>query len=181
MIYPVFMQEKPPLTGPRITLIAALARNQVIGDGNRMPWRLPEYLKRFKALTYGHPVIMGRKTWESLGRPLPGRTNIVVSRSADFSAAGATLAASLEEALATAAATGSDEIFIIGGAEIYRQALPVVQRLQLTEIDRDYSGDAFFPALDREAWRETAREAHHAEALFDYAFVTYERVFGTTD
>lgn len=180
MIYPMFMQEKPPpsavSTRPRLTLIAALAKNLVIGNGNALPWRLPEDLKHFKSLTYGHPVIMGRKTWESLGRPLPGRTNIVVSRSADFAAPGATLAGSFEAALAKAAATGTDETFIIGGAEIYRQALPLAQRLQLTEIDRDYSGDVFFPPHNRDEWRETARESHRAEAEFNYAFVTYERI-----
>jgi len=165
----------PPRSSPRITLIAAVAKNRVIGAGNALPWRLPEDLKRFKALTLGHPVIMGRKTWESLGRPLPGRTNIVVSRSAGFSAAGAMRAGSLDEALAAAAATHSDEVFVIGGADIYRQALPRAQRLQLTEIDLDFAGDVHFPPADPARWRETAREAHHAEANFDYAFVTYER------
>ena len=160
---------------PRLTLIAAVAKNRVIGNGNALPWRLPEDLKRFKALTLGHPVIMGRKTWESLGRPLPGRTNIVISRRVDFHAPGATSVGSLEAALAKAEATGTDEAFIIGGAEIYAQALPLARRLQLTEIDRDYAGDAFFPSLDPAEWHETERAAHHAAANFDYAFVTYER------
>ncbi len=158
----------------RITLIAAVARNRVIGAGNALPWRLPEDLKRFKSLTLGHPIIMGRKTWESLGRPLPGRTNIVVSRSADFAAPGGAVVGSLEASVAMAASTGADEAFVIGGAEIYRQALPLAHRLQLTEIDRDFAGDAHFPAFDAAQWRETARELHHA-AGFDYAFVTYER------
>ncbi|MCX7170427.1 MAG: dihydrofolate reductase [Proteobacteria bacterium] len=149
--------------------------NRVIGNGNALPWRLPEDLKRFKALTHGHPVIMGRKTWESLGRPLPGRTNIVISRRADLHAPGATPVGSLEAALAAAAATGTDEAFIIGGAEIYGQALPLADRLQLTEIDRDYAGDVFFPKFDRAAWHETARAAQHAEAGLAYTFVTYER------
>ena len=160
---------------PRITLIAAVAKNRVIGVGNALPWRLPEDLKRFKALTLGHPIVMGRKTWESLGRPLPGRTNIVVSRTTGFKAAGATPAGSLDEALATALATGSDETFIIGGADIYRQALPLAGCLQLTEIDRDFTGDVHFPPVDSTQWLETAREKHQSDGNFDYAFVTYAR------
>ena len=163
---------------PCITLIAAVARNRVIGAGNALPWRLPEDLKRFKSLTLGHPIIMGRKTWQSLGRPLPGRTNIVVSRSAEFAAPGGNVVGSLEASVALAASTGTDEAFVIGGAEIYRLALPIAHRLQLTEIDREFAGDAHFPAFDPAQWRETARESHHAqhaEAGFDYAFVTYER------
>jgi len=178
-IYPMFpdpsMPPASPRRPPRITLIAAVARNRVIGAGNALPWRLPEDLKRFKALTLGNPIIMGRKTWESLGRPLPGRTNIVVSRSKGFSAAGAIQVGSLDEALAAAAATGTDEVFIIGGADIYRQALPLAQRLQLTEIDRDFAGDVHFPPVDSAQWLETAREAHQAAGNFDYAFVTYDR------
>lgn len=160
---------------PRITLIAAVARNRVIGAGNALPWRLPEDLKRFKSLTLGHPIIMGRKTWESLGRPLPGRTNIVISRSTGLAAPGISVVDSLEASVAMAARAGADEAFIIGGAQIYAQALPIADRLQLTEIDRDYPGDAHFPEFDPALWRETLRERHHAEAGFDYSFVTYER------
>ncbi len=160
---------------PCLTLIAAVARNDVIGLDNTLPWRLPEDLKRFKALTLGHPIIMGRKTWASLGRPLPGRTNIVVSRDPDYATEGATTVRSLEQAIAVAATTGTDEIFVIGGAEIYRQTLPLAQRLQLTEIDSDFAGDTYFPTIDRKLWFESARECHHAEAGFSYAFVTLER------
>lgn len=160
---------------PRITLIAAMARNRVIGANNALPWRLPEDLQRFKSLTLGHPIIMGRKTWQSLGRPLPGRTNIVVSRSADFAAPGAAVVGSLDAAVAMAASAGAGEVFIIGGAEIYAQALPLADCLQLTEIDHDFTGDAHFPAFAPAEWRETARTLHHAETDFDYAFVTYER------
>ncbi|MBI5920333.1 MAG: dihydrofolate reductase [Betaproteobacteria bacterium] len=170
------MSLAPPPPKPGITLIAAVARNNVIGLDNAMPWRLPEDLKRFKALTLGHPVIMGRKTWESLGRPLPGRTNIVISRNPAFTASGATPTGSLEAALAQAAATGTDETFIIGGAEIYRQALPLADRLQLTMIEQEFAGDAFFPSWDAAEWHETQREQHRAEAGFDYAFVTYARL-----
>ena len=164
-----------PRPTPRITLIAAVAKNRVIGAGNALPWRLPGDLKRFKALTLGHPVIMGRKTWESLGRPLPGRTNIVVSRSSELAVPGARLVGSLAEALAEAAAMPGDEVFIIGGAEIYRLALPLAQRLQLTEIDQDFAGDVHFPTVDKAVWRETTRDSTPAGADLSYAFVTYDR------
>ncbi|MFA7267716.1 MAG: dihydrofolate reductase [Sterolibacterium sp.] len=169
------MPSLPSTNSLRITLIAAVAKNHVIGIGNAMPWRLPEDLKRFKSLTLGHPVIMGRKTWDSLGRPLPGRKNIVISRATDRTIPGADLVGSLQAGLAVAAATGTNEAFIIGGAEIYRQALPLANRLQLTEIAKDYVGDVFFPDVDPTEWHETLREPHHAEAGFDFAFVTYER------
>ena len=158
-----------------LTLIAAVARNGVIGIGNRLPWSLPADLKHFKALTLGHTVIMGRKTWESLPekfRPLPGRRNVVVTRDANYRAVGATVATSLPAAIATA---DSDEAFIIGGAELYRTALALAVRLQLTEIDADSEGDTWFPDIDRQQWREATRETHHDESGFDYAFVRYER------
>jgi len=166
----------------RVTLVAALARNRVIGARNALPWRLPADLRRFKALTLGHPVVMGRRTYESilasLGRPLPGRLNIVVTRSPDYAAPGCIVAASPEAALA--AAGPADEVFVIGGAELYRLALPVADRLQLTEIDADYAGDAWFPELAPGDWRETARESHPpgAEFAHAYAFVLYERIRG---
>ena len=140
-----------------------------------MPWRLPADLQRFKSLTMGHPVIMGRKTWASLGRALPGRRNIVVSRDRTCQAAGAEVAGSLAAALALCG--DAEEVFVIGGAEIYAQALPFASRLQLTEIARDFAGDTRFPDFERSAWRETARE-HHAGADFEYDFVTYQRQQG---
>ncbi|MCX8003912.1 MAG: type 3 dihydrofolate reductase [Burkholderiaceae bacterium] len=160
---------------PRVTLIAAVARNGVIGRDGRIPWHVPGDLPRFKRITLGHPVIMGRRTWESLGRPLPGRRNLVLSRTPGFAPAGAEVFASLEAALAACAE--APEVFVIGGTEVYRAALPAAQRLLLTEIDADVDGDAFFPDFDRSAWRETAREPHAAgaDAAFPYAFVTYER------
>lgn len=158
---------------PRLSIIAAVAANGIIGKDNRMPWHLPEDLKRFKALTMGHPMIMGRKTWESLPGLLPGRPHIVVSRNADYRAEGATVVSSLDAAIA--AAGDSDEVFVIGGAELYAQALAAADRLQLTEIAADFVGDTRFPKYDRSAWRQIAREAHRADAGFDYAFVTYER------
>lgn len=160
---------------PGLTVIAAVARNGVIGRDNRLLWRLPEDLRRFKALTRGHAVIMGRRTWESLPdkfRPLPGRHNIVVTRDRTFSAPGATAVFSLEAAIAAA---GDTPAFVIGGADIYRQALPHAAHLELTELAADFAGDAYFPEFDRRQWRETARATHRAAAGFDYAFVSYAR------
>jgi dihydrofolate reductase len=141
-----------------IALIAAAARNGVIGIDNRLPWRLPEDLRCFKRLTMGKPVVMGRKTWESLGRPLPGRVNIVVSRNPNVRAVGAEVFSDLEAALrraqALAADTGVPEVMVIGGETIYRQALPLAQRIYLTEVDLSPEGDAWFPPLAPEAWRQ---------------------------
>lgn len=159
---------------PRVSLIAAVAANGVIGDNNALPWRLPEDLRRFKALTLGHPVIMGRKTFESIGRPLPGRRNIVISRNREYAAAGCEVAASLEAAL-EACRNGSDEVFIIGGAQIYAEALPLAQRLYLTEISRDFEGDARFPAFDRNRWRETSRERQRTPEGLAFDFAVYDR------
>ena len=166
----------------KISLIAAVARNGVIGKNNRegqpdMPWNLPDDFKFFKQKTSGHPVIMGRKTLVALGKPLPNRLNIVITHNTDFTADGTTVVASLEKALDAARAVETEEIFVIGGAEIYALALPVATTLYLTEIERAYDGDARFPAFDKAAWRETDRR-HHAvddrhETAFD--FVTYER------
>lgn len=162
----------PPLAVTQfLNLIAALARNRVIGRGNAMPWHLPEDLKRFKALTLGHPVIMGRKTFESIGRPLPGRDNIVVSR-AGFTAAGIRPARSLEEAIDVA---GGRPAFVIGGGEIYRLALPHATRLHLTEIDAEPEGDAWFPEFDRTEWVESVREPGPPGSSLPFEFVTYER------
>jgi dihydrofolate reductase len=160
---------------PTLTLIAAVARNGVIGRDNALPWHLPADLKHFKALTTGHAVIMGRKTWESLPekfRPLPGRQNIVVTRNAGYQAEGATVVSSLPAALT---ATAGDNAFVIGGAELYAAALPLADRLQLTEIDAAFDGDTHFPAVAPREWRETARETHRDEAGLGYAFATYER------
>ncbi len=161
---------------PCLILIAAVARNGVIGNSNALPWHLPEDLRHFKALTTGHTVIMGRKTWESLParfRPLPGRRNIVVTRDPGYAAAGATVVHSLQEAIQVGAFGGG--LFIIGGAELYAHALPLAQRLELTELDADFMGDVFFPELDPADWRETARTTQRAEAGFDFAFVSYAR------
>ena len=159
----------------RLTLIAAVARNGVIGRNGKIPWRLPGDLPRFKRITMGHPVVMGRRTWESLGKPLPGRRNVVLSRAPGLELDGAEVYESLAAALA-ACATAS-EVFVIGGTEAYREALPLAQRLLLTEIDADIDGDAFFPPFDRSLWRETRREHHPVNADNPHAFsyVDYER------
>lgn len=160
---------------PRVSVIAALARNRVIGIENRLPWRLPEDLAHFKALTLGHPVLMGRKTFESLGRPLPGRTNVVITRNPDCRPDGCLVAASIPAAIALC--RDADEVFFIGGAELYAQAIQLADRLYLTEVDVEATGDAWFPAYDRDAFREVTRESHtggKGDALrFD--FVVYER------
>jgi dihydrofolate reductase len=158
-----------------LALIAAVAANGVIGDRNRLPWRLPDDLRHFRALTTGHAVIMGRKTWESLAAPLPGRQNIVVTRDPDYRAAGAEVATTLDQALALVRLPAP--AFCIGGGELYRVAFPRAELLYLTEIDRDFSGDATFPSFDRAAWREISRESRHGEGPdgFGYRFVTRER------
>jgi dihydrofolate reductase len=161
---------------PRICLIAAIAANRVIGRNNAMPWHLPADLKRFKALTMGHPVVMGRKTYESIGKPLPGRRNLVITRNRGYSAAGCDVVHSLDAALA--ACRGAQEIFVIGGAELYRESLPRAHCLEFTEIHAEFEGDATFPQFCVERWREVAREIHGAEAgiPFGYDFVRYERL-----
>jgi len=142
---------------------------------NTLPWRCPGDLKRFKALTMGHGMIMGRKTFDSIGKPLPGRTTIVVTRNRELKIAGCTVVHSLQEAIAACA--GDSEVFIVGGAELYAQALPLVDTLHITEVHMDVDGDAHFPAFDTAEWREVSREPHHQDAPqpLDYAFVTYRR------
>ncbi|KXU88589.1 diacylglycerol kinase [Paraburkholderia monticola] len=160
-----------------LTLIVARANNGVIGRDNQLPWRLPEDLKFFKRTTMGAPIIMGRKTHESIGRPLPGRRNIVVTRDAARRFQGCDTATNLDEALALAAQDQAPQAFLIGGAELYDEGLHHADKLIVTEIAADFDGDATFPAIDRDVWEEIAREAHHSNAPndFDYAFVTYQR------
>ena len=179
------MHDTPPPTGspraadrvaPRIALIAAVARNGVIGADNRLPWRLPEDMRRFRALTLGHSVIMGRRTWESIGSPLPGRQNIVVTRAGRIAAPDIEVARSLDEALARVRLP--EPAFVIGGEALYREALPRAHLVYLTEIARDFEGDARFPAFDRSQWRGLARRAHRSldeGSGFAYDFAAYER------
>jgi len=163
------------MTMPRITLIVARARNGVIGRDGKLPWRLPEDLAFFKRTTMGQPIVMGRRTWESIGRPLPGRRNIVVSRRAGFLADGVETAPSLDEALRLCA--DSEEVFVIGGAQLYAEALPRAGRLIVTEIDADFEGDTHWPAPEPAHWREAAREhlPPAGQRPFAMDFVTYLR------
>ncbi len=163
-----------------LSLIAAVARNGVIGKDNQLLWHLPGDMRHFRETTRGKPVIMGRKTWESLPekfRPLPGRLNIVVSRDQRYAAPGATLAGSLEDAIEIAG--NAEEAFIIGGAELYRQAMPFADRLYLTEIAADYSGDTWFPEILPEDWQETSRSQPVEEAGLVYTFALYQRTQST--
>ena len=160
-----------------ISIIAALASNNVIGRGNQMPWHLSADLKRFKALTMGHHLVMGRKTFESIGRPLPGRTTVVVTRRGDFSAAEVTVAASLDAALDLAC--GDGEVFIAGGADIYEQMIHRADRMYLTRVHADFEGDAFFPDFDDVTeWSLVDSEHHEPDDKnpLPYSFLTYERV-----
>lgn len=158
---------------PELSVIAAIARNGTIGRDNTLPWHLPEDLKHFRALTMGHHIIMGRKTYESLGRLLPGRTTVIVSRNHSYVVSGAIVASSLRQAIQACA--GDEEIFIIGGAELYREALPIARRLYLTEIDEDFDGDAHFPKIDGAAWRETSRDKHRSANGLHFSYVIMDR------
>ena len=159
---------------PELALIVAVADNGVIGAGNQLPWRLPEDLRRFKSLTSGHTIIMGRKTWESLTGALAGRQNIVVSHQQDYIADGGEVARSLDDALARTRMPAP--VFCIGGGELYRIALPRATRLYVTQVHRDYSGDATFPPVDPAVWHEVLRESHPAVDNHPaFTFVTFDR------
>jgi dihydrofolate reductase len=150
-----------------VTIVAAVARNGVIGVDGGLPWRIPEDLRRFKALTLGHTLVMGRRTYESIGRPLPGRHTLVVTRNPDWSAEGVEVAASLEEALAVA---DDDEVFVVGGAEIYAQAMDLADVLELTEVESEPIGDVCFPPVRWADWTEVGRQPGDG-----FTFVTYHR------
>ncbi|MGS2724759.1 dihydrofolate reductase [Porticoccus sp. GXU_MW_L64] len=165
-----------------IALIVAMARNGTIGRNNELPWHLSGDLRYFKAVTMGKPVIMGRKTWESIGRPLPGRTNIVITRQTDWypqGFGGVRVVHSLEQGLhvaeQVARADGVTELMVMGGAEIYRQALPLAKRLYITEVDAEVAGDAFFPIPDSSQWQEVERTAGDAGGEYLYDFVVFDR------
>ena len=165
----------------RIALIAAVAANGVIGDGTGMPWRLSTDMKRFKALTMGKPVVVGRRTFETFGKPLPGRTNIVVTRQADYRPEGVIVAASLDSALAqarqTATATGADEVMVAGGGQIYAAAIGAADRLYITHVDAEPAGNTHFPVIEPAVWRVVSREAVPAGEKDSMAteFTVYER------
>ena len=159
----------------RLSIIVAMAKNRVIGAQGAIPWHLPEELKRFKRLTLGHHIIMGRRTWESIGRPLPGRTSVIVTRRRGYSAPGATVVHSLDEAVAACGA--DDEIFVIGGAELYAQALARADRLYLTTVNAEVAGDTWMPEWAASDWREITAESFPADDKHRYAFRcgVYER------
>ena len=167
-----------------ILIVVAVAENGVIGRGNALPWRLKSDMQHFRALTMGKPVVMGRKTWASIGKPLRGRTNIVVTRDASFFAPGAVVAASLPAALEVARGDAlrrnADTIVVAGGAEIYAQAMPLATQLAVTHVHKQIDGDAYFPAIDPNEWHESTRSEHEAAAEDEaaFAFVTYEREIG---
>ena len=159
----------------RISLIVAMAENRVIGRDNQLPWRIPEDLKHFKALTMGKPIIMGRKTYESIGRPLPGRDNIVITGDTLYRAEGCQVVHSIEEALRSVGA--AEEAMIIGGAALYRQTLQDADRLYLTLVKAQPEGDTWFPKIEPQEWREIRREVHRADESneYDYDFVVLDR------
>lgn len=156
-----------------LSIIVAVAKNGVIGQNNTLPWHLPEDLKRFRALTTGHHIIMGRKTYESLGRLLPGRTTVIVTRNQDYQLEGALVTHSLEAAIALCKHDG--EAFLIGGAELYQTGIKLANKLYLTEIDLEVTGDAFFPEFDLSEWQEVSREAYTSVQGLSYRYITYAR------
>jgi len=164
-----------------ISMIGAMGKSRELGFGNKLPWHLPDDLKRFKELTRGHAVIMGRKTFESIGRPLPERKNIVITRDHAYVAPGCTVVGSFEEALKEARDTeGDGEVFIIGGAEIYKLALPMADKMYLTFVDAEREADAFFPEFKEGEWNVVQEESHPADDrhLYAFTFRVYERIKG---
>lgn len=159
----------------KLSIVVAMAKNRTIGVNNSLPWRCPEDLKHFKTLTMGHHMIMGRKTFDSIGKPLPGRTTVVVTRNNDLEIAGCVVAHSLKEAIAVCA--DDKEIFIVGGAELYRQAVSLADTLYITELQQEVEGDAHFPEFDKSAWQETSREVRTQDIPqpLEFHFVTYRK------
>jgi len=163
---------------PSLSLIVAMAKNRIIGAGGKIPWHLPNELQLFKKVTMGHHIIMGRKTWESINRLLPGRTTVIVTRRDDFNVAGAKIAHTLDEAVALCA--GDEEIFVIGGGELYDAALPLASRIYLTVVDAEPTGDTRMPEFDATQWRLTGTQQFHKDDrhAHDYRFEVHERVAG---
>ena len=167
------------MSPPHFSILVAMAKNRVIGRNNALPWQLSPDLKRFKQLTMGHHIVMGRKTYESIGRLLPGRTSVIVTRQPDYQVPGAIVAGSIAEALKVCS-EGKEmdqESFVIGGAEIYQQALGLCQRMYVTEIQQEFDGDALFPEFDPQEWREISREKHRLDEDdgLEYHFVVLDR------
>lgn len=163
---------------PILSAILAMSENRVIGNHNQLPWHLPADLKHFKNITTGHPILMGRKTYESIGRPLPNRSNIILTRNCSLTIPGCQVVTSLREAIDCARAENNKEIFIIGGAEVYKQLLPQTQRIYLTLVHHLFTGDAFFPELEMDEWKETERIDHNADEnnAYPYSFIRLERI-----
>jgi dihydrofolate reductase len=160
-----------------ISAIVAMSENAVIGKENKLPWHLPADLAHFKKLTMGKPILMGRKTFESIGRVLPGRCNVIISRDENFNAPGCVVASSIDTALASV--SYADEVFVIGGAALLQQMLPVVERLYLTIIHHEFEGDVFFPDIDLLEWNAIDRKDHEPDEAnpYSYSFITLERMF----
>jgi dihydrofolate reductase len=169
------------VSAPRIALVVAMADNGVIGKGGGLPWHLPDDLKHFKAVTFGKPVLMGRRTFESIGKPLPGRRNLVMTRGAAAAVPGVEYVGSVEQARSLAA--GAAELCVIGGAEVFTLALPLAARIYLTRVHAQVTGDVYFPLRDFSGWRESDSVSHAADERHAYAmsFVTLERALGGTD
>ncbi len=159
-----------------LSIIVAVSENNVVGKENKLPWKLSADLKRLKLLTMGHHIIMGRKTWESLGRPLPGRVNVVITSDKNYKAESGVVVHSLKEALTVSSI--DDEIFIFGGGKIFKEAMPLVKKIYITMVHSIIDGDTFFPVLDMNDWKETSREDFKADEKnqYDYSFVTLERI-----
>jgi len=159
-----------------LSIIVALSENNVIGTGNRLPWKISADLRRLKNLTMGHHLLMGRKTFESIGRPLPGRVNIIITRNENFKAEGCVVTKSMHEALEVS--RNDSETFVFGGGEIFREAISLVRKIYMTRVHAEIAGDTFFPVLNPDEWKEVSREDHtkdeHNE--YDYSFITYDRV-----
>jgi dihydrofolate reductase len=158
---------------PKLSIIVAMSSNRVIGVNNSLPWHLSEDLKHFKTLTTGHTIIMGRKTYESIGKPLPNRRNIVISRNLNAFYGGVEVVHSLEDAFSTS--SNDKEVFIIGGSNIYEQSLHLVEHLYITEIKKAFEGDAFFPEIDKSLWTESARETHTSSDGLEFSFVSLQK------
>lgn len=171
------------MTSLRLSLLVAMAKNRVIGRDNKLPWHLPADLKHFKFLTMGQTIVMGRKTYESIGKPLPGRVNIIITRQEGYEVPGATVVSSIDDALLMCEKIRSinGENFIIGGEELYRQTLKICQRIYITEIQRDFEGDVHFPEVDPNEWEETQRDKHISEndTNLEYHFVVLDRKSST--
>jgi dihydrofolate reductase len=161
----------------KLSIVVAVAENNVIGNNNQLIWRMPTDLKRFKTLTMGHPIIMGRKTYESIGKALPGRTSIIITRQADYQAADCIVVHSLDEAIKAAKSTNTPQAFVIGGAEIYHQALAICDTVYLTKIKHSFHGDAVFPNLDQNKWELVNQEEFLADEKnpYPYQFLTLNK------